>query len=36
MTNIRATGQVALVYDEYTEAWPGLKSILTRTFSWGL
>lgn len=26
--NLRATGQVALVYDEYTEAWPGLKGIL--------
>jgi len=26
--NVRATSQVALVYDEYTEAWPGLKGIL--------
>lgn len=26
--NIRATGRVALTYDEYTEAWPGLKGIL--------
>ena len=26
--NVRATGQVALAYDEYTEAWPGLKGIL--------
>lgn len=26
--NIRATGQVALAYDEYTEAWPGLRGIL--------
>ncbi|HWT79810.1 MAG TPA: pyridoxamine 5'-phosphate oxidase family protein [Candidatus Methylomirabilis sp.] len=26
--NVRATGQVALTYDEYTEAWPGLKGIL--------
>lgn len=29
--NVRATGQMALVYDEYTEAWPGLKGILV----WG-
>jgi len=26
--NIRATGQIALTYDEYTEAWSGLKGIL--------
>ncbi len=26
--NIRATGQVALAFDEYTEAWSGLKGIL--------
>ncbi len=26
--NVRATGQMALTYDEYTEAWPGLKGIL--------
>ena len=26
--NVRATGHVALTYDEYTEAWPGLKGIL--------
>ncbi|MFI5339426.1 MAG: pyridoxamine 5'-phosphate oxidase family protein [Candidatus Methylomirabilales bacterium] len=26
--NVRGTGQVALAYDEYTEAWPGLKGIL--------
>jgi nitroimidazol reductase NimA-like FMN-containing flavoprotein (pyridoxamine 5'-phosphate oxidase superfamily) len=26
--NVRATGQVALAYDEYTEAWSGLKGIL--------
>lgn len=26
--NVRATGQVALAYDEYTEAWPGLRGIL--------
>jgi len=26
--NVRATGQVALTYDEYTEAWSGLKGIL--------
>ena len=29
--NIRATGQVALAFDEYTEAWPGLKGVLV----WG-
>jgi nitroimidazol reductase NimA-like FMN-containing flavoprotein (pyridoxamine 5'-phosphate oxidase superfamily) len=29
--NVRATGQMALAYDEYTEAWPGLKGILV----WG-
>lgn len=26
--NIKATGQVALAYDEYTEAWSGLKGVL--------
>ena len=26
--NVRATGQMALTYDEYTEAWPGLKGVL--------
>ena len=26
--NVQATGQVALAYDEYTEAWSGLKGIL--------
>jgi nitroimidazol reductase NimA-like FMN-containing flavoprotein (pyridoxamine 5'-phosphate oxidase superfamily) len=26
--NVRATSHVALVFDEYTEAWPGLKGIL--------
>jgi nitroimidazol reductase NimA-like FMN-containing flavoprotein (pyridoxamine 5'-phosphate oxidase superfamily) len=29
--NVRATGQMALTYDEYTEAWPGLKGVLV----WG-
>jgi nitroimidazol reductase NimA-like FMN-containing flavoprotein (pyridoxamine 5'-phosphate oxidase superfamily) len=29
--NVRATGQMALLFDEYTEAWPGLKGILV----WG-
>ncbi|HYL81197.1 MAG TPA: pyridoxamine 5'-phosphate oxidase family protein [Candidatus Acidoferrum sp.] len=28
--NIRATGQVALAFDEYTEAWSGLKGVLIR------
>jgi nitroimidazol reductase NimA-like FMN-containing flavoprotein (pyridoxamine 5'-phosphate oxidase superfamily) len=28
--NVRATGQMALVYDEYTDAWPGLKGVLIR------
>ncbi len=28
--NIRATALVALVFDEYTEAWTGLKGILVR------
>lgn len=28
--NIRATGHVALAFDEYTEAWSGLKGILIR------
>jgi nitroimidazol reductase NimA-like FMN-containing flavoprotein (pyridoxamine 5'-phosphate oxidase superfamily) len=28
--NIQATGQVALAFDEYTEAWSGLKGILIR------
>src|SRR5574337_290870 len=28
--NARATGQVALAYDEYTEAWSGLKGVLVR------
>jgi len=28
--NVRATGQLALAYDEYTEAWPGLKGVLVR------
>jgi nitroimidazol reductase NimA-like FMN-containing flavoprotein (pyridoxamine 5'-phosphate oxidase superfamily) len=26
--NVRATGRVALAYDEYTEAWAGLRGIL--------
>ena len=26
--NVRATSHVALTYDEYTEAWPGLKGVL--------
>lgn len=26
--NVRATGRAALAYDEYTEAWAGLKGIL--------
>ena len=29
--NVRATGQVALAFDEYTEAWAGLRGILV----WG-
>ncbi len=28
--NIRANPQVALVFDEYTEAWQGLKGVLVR------
>jgi len=28
--NIRATGHVALAFDEYTEAWAGLKGVLIR------
>ncbi len=28
--NVRGTGQVALVFDEYTEVWSGLKGILIR------
>jgi nitroimidazol reductase NimA-like FMN-containing flavoprotein (pyridoxamine 5'-phosphate oxidase superfamily) len=28
--NIRATGHVALAFDEYTEAWSGLKGVLIR------
>ena len=28
--NLRATGHVALAYDEYTEVWSGLKGILIR------
>lgn len=26
--NVRATGRVALLYDEYTEAWSGLRGIM--------
>ena len=26
--NVRGTGQIALVFDEYTEVWSGLKGIL--------
>ena len=26
--NVRATGQVALAFDEYTEVWSGLKGVL--------
>lgn len=29
--NVQATGQVALAFDEYTEAWSGLKGVLV----WG-
>jgi nitroimidazol reductase NimA-like FMN-containing flavoprotein (pyridoxamine 5'-phosphate oxidase superfamily) len=28
--NIRATGHVALAFDEYTESWSGLKGVLIR------
>ncbi len=28
--NIRATGQVAVTFDEYTEAWAGLKGVMLR------
>lgn len=28
--NVRATSRVALAYDEYTEAWSGLRGILIR------
>ena len=28
VNNVRATGHMALTYDEYTVAWPGLKGIL--------
>jgi nitroimidazol reductase NimA-like FMN-containing flavoprotein (pyridoxamine 5'-phosphate oxidase superfamily) len=30
LRNIRATGHVALAFDEYTEAWSGLKGVLIR------
>ncbi len=28
--NVRATGHMAVTFDEYSEAWPGLKGILLR------